>query len=187
MVERRRARDGDAGADARPRRGGAGGARRRVRVAALGRRDVQHLRPAQRDQPAPARRARAARAHPLVARGARPLRRRCATRPAARSTRPRRSAAPPDPTGLVKGWAVERAAALLARRGRARLLPRRRRRRAVRGGPWRVGIRHPRRRDRLAAALALRDGAVATSGAYERGAAHRRPGARAGRRTARCR
>ena len=39
----------------------------------------------------------------------------------------------------------------------------------VRGGPWRVGIRHPRRRDRLAAVLELEDGAVATSGAYERG------------------
>ena len=39
----------------------------------------------------------------------------------------------------------------------------------LRGGPWRVGVRHPRRRDRLAAALELCDAAVATSGAYERG------------------
>jgi FAD:protein FMN transferase len=41
----------------------------------------------------------------------------------------------------------------------------------VRGGdPWRVGIQHPRLRDRLAGVVALSDGAVATSGVYERGA-----------------
>ena len=74
-----------------------------------------------------------------------------------------------DPTGLVKGWAVERAAALLEAAGARRLLVDAGGDVVVRGGPWRVGIRHPRRRRRLAAVLALRDGAVATSGAYERG------------------
>jgi len=74
-----------------------------------------------------------------------------------------------DPTGLVKGWAVERAAALLEAAGARRFLVDAGGDVVVRGGPWRVGIRHPRRRDRLAAVLALRDGAVATSGAYERG------------------
>ena len=70
-----------------------------------------------------------------------------------------------DPCGLVKGWAVDRAAALL--RGRffidagGDVL--------VRGGPWRVGVRHPLRADALCAAVELSDGAVATSGAYERG------------------
>jgi FAD:protein FMN transferase len=70
-----------------------------------------------------------------------------------------------DPTGLVKGWAVDRAATLL--RGRACIdaggdvL--------VRGGGWRVGIRHPHEHDRLAAVLRADDLAVATSGAYERG------------------
>ena len=70
-----------------------------------------------------------------------------------------------DPCGLVKGWAVDRAGALL--RGRyfidagGDVL--------VRGGPWRVGIRHPRRADALCAVLTVGDGAVATSGAYERG------------------
>ena len=39
----------------------------------------------------------------------------------------------------------------------------------VRGGPWRVGVRHPLRGDALCAALELTDAAVATSGAYERG------------------
>jgi FAD:protein FMN transferase len=71
-----------------------------------------------------------------------------------------------DPCGLVKGWAVDRAAALL--RGRRVCID------AggdvlVRGGGWRVGIRHPRERDLLAAALKADDLAVATSGAYERG------------------
>ena len=71
-----------------------------------------------------------------------------------------------DPCGLVKGWAVDRAAERL-RAGSfcidagGDVL--------VRGGPWRVGVRHPRRRDRLAAVLELDRGAVATSAAYERG------------------
>ena len=38
------------------------------------------------------------------------------------------------------------------------------------GKPWRVGVQHPHRRDRVAAVLHARDLAVATSGAYERGA-----------------
>ena len=76
-----------------------------------------------------------------------------------------RAGGPLDPSGLVKGWAVDRAGALL--RGRfcidagGDVL--------VRGGPWRIGVRHPLRRDALCAALELTDGAVATSGAYERG------------------
>jgi thiamine biosynthesis lipoprotein len=74
-----------------------------------------------------------------------------------------------DPTGLVKGWAVERAAALLEAAGARRFLIDAGGDVVVRGGAWRVGIRHPRRRRRLAAVVALDDGAVATSGAYERG------------------
>jgi len=71
-----------------------------------------------------------------------------------------------DPSGLVKGWALDRAAALvdaesLCLDGGGDLV--------LRGGPWRVGIRHPLRRDRLAGVLALREGAVATSATYERG------------------
>ena len=70
-----------------------------------------------------------------------------------------------DPSGLVKGWAVERAAALL----RGRFLIDAGGDVLVRGGPWRVGVRHPLRGDALCAALELTDAAVATSGAYERG------------------
>jgi thiamine biosynthesis lipoprotein len=36
------------------------------------------------------------------------------------------------------------------------------------GLPWRIGIRHPRDADRLAAEIALLSGALATSGDYER-------------------
>ena len=74
-----------------------------------------------------------------------------------------------DPSGLVKGWAVERAAALLEQAGERHFLVDAGGDVTLRGGPWRVGIRHPLLRDRLAAVLELHDGAVATSGAYERG------------------
>jgi thiamine biosynthesis lipoprotein len=66
--------------------------------------------------------------------------------------------------GFVKGWAVERAAALIDREcyvnagGDVRVK-----------GRWRVGVQHPLERDRVAAVIAVRDAAVATSGAYERG------------------
>jgi thiamine biosynthesis lipoprotein len=72
-----------------------------------------------------------------------------------------------DPTGLVKGWAVDRAARLLG--GAHRLYLDAGGDVLVRGGGWRVGIRHPRERGRLCAVLAADDLAVATSGAYERG------------------
>jgi thiamine biosynthesis lipoprotein len=84
-------------------------------------------------------------------------------------------AGPPDPTGLVKGWAAERAAAGLAAAGLRDFCLDAGGDVVARGGPWRVGIRHPHARDRLCGALVLGDGAVATSGAYERGAHIRDP------------
>jgi thiamine biosynthesis lipoprotein len=79
-----------------------------------------------------------------------------------------------DPSGLVKGWAVDRAVALLVGAGARNLCVDAGGDVRVLGAPrpgaaWRVGIRHPRDRDRLAAVLELTDAAVATSGAYERG------------------
>jgi FAD:protein FMN transferase len=74
-----------------------------------------------------------------------------------------------DPTGLVKGWAVDRAGALLDAAGLDRWCIDAGGDVLLRGGPWRVGIRHPRRRRKLAAVLELSDAAVATSGTYERG------------------
>lgn len=84
-----------------------------------------------------------------------------------------------DPSGLVKGWAVERAAGQVAATKDAfaidaggdivvRTGP-------SRPEPWRIGIRHPDRPDRVAAILTVSDGAVATSAAYERGAHIRDP------------
>jgi thiamine biosynthesis lipoprotein len=80
-----------------------------------------------------------------------------------------------DPSGFVKGWAVDCAAAVLAAAGARNLCVHAGGDVLVRGErapgrPWRVGIQHPRRRDRVAAVLDARDLAVATSGAYERGA-----------------
>jgi FAD:protein FMN transferase len=74
-----------------------------------------------------------------------------------------------DPSGLVKGWAVDRAGELLAAAGGRRFCIDAGGDVLVRGGPWRIGICHPHRHDRLAAVLSVADAAVATSGAYERG------------------
>jgi thiamine biosynthesis lipoprotein len=74
-----------------------------------------------------------------------------------------------DPSGLVKGWAVEHAAALLRAGGARGFWIDAGGDVRLGGGPWRVGIRHPRRHDRVCAVLAGRNLAVATSGAYERG------------------
>jgi thiamine biosynthesis lipoprotein len=80
-----------------------------------------------------------------------------------------------DPSALVKGWAVQRGAEMLAAAGladfclsaggdvvaRGGALP---------AGEWRVGIQHPRDPQAVAAVVGARDLAVATSGAYARGA-----------------
>jgi thiamine biosynthesis lipoprotein len=79
-----------------------------------------------------------------------------------------------DPSGLVKGWAVDRAGEVLDEGGarnyslnaggdirlRGAALPEQR---------WRVGIQHPHERDQIAAVVEGNDMAVATSGAYARG------------------
>ena len=80
-----------------------------------------------------------------------------------------------DPSAYVKGWAVETVATMLARAGARNLCVHaggdvRVRGERAPGQPWRVGIQHPWRRDRVAAVLRTRGLAVATSGAYERGA-----------------
>jgi FAD:protein FMN transferase len=85
-----------------------------------------------------------------------------------------------DPSGLVKGWAVQLAADRLAVAGMHAFAINAGGDIAVRGGPtpgaaWRVGIRHPERRDRVAGVIVVRDAAVATSGDYERGAHIREP------------
>jgi thiamine biosynthesis lipoprotein len=79
-----------------------------------------------------------------------------------------------DPSGLVKGWSLEKAGRILEAAGARNYCINGggdivARGEAAPGQAWRVGIRHPLIADRLAAVLALRDGCVATSGAYERG------------------
>ena len=79
-----------------------------------------------------------------------------------------------DPSGLVKGWAVDRGGELLERDGirnysinaggdirmRGAALPDR---------AWRTGIQHPLHPDLVAAVVESNDLALATSGAYVRG------------------
>jgi FAD:protein FMN transferase len=79
-----------------------------------------------------------------------------------------------DPSGYVKGWAIERAAAMLTAAGSTE--------HSVNGGgdiqcvgdhgpgqPWRVGIADPLRPGSLALVVTGQDFAVATSGIAERG------------------
>ena len=79
-----------------------------------------------------------------------------------------------DPSGFVKGWAVEEAVRHLDAAGAANYLVAAGGDLVGRGSPdggtrWRIGIQHPEIADRLAAVLAVGRGAVATSGLYERG------------------
>jgi thiamine biosynthesis lipoprotein len=79
-----------------------------------------------------------------------------------------------DPTGIVKGWAIERASVMLRCHGSAN--------HTVNGGgdiqiagerspgqPWRVGISDPVHRMRLLTTVSGREFAVASSGTSERG------------------
>lgn len=79
-----------------------------------------------------------------------------------------------DPSGVVKGWAIDGAAGLLRGRGfrnyyveaggDAQLCGRN-----GAGGPWRVGIRSPFDLNEIVKVLAASDCGVATSGTYIRG------------------
>jgi thiamine biosynthesis lipoprotein len=79
-----------------------------------------------------------------------------------------------DPSGLVKGWAVERAHETLIRAGVRHGCINAAGDVRVWGGrsdgePWRIGIRDPLDAVRIHDVVVIHDGAVATSGAYERG------------------
>jgi thiamine biosynthesis lipoprotein len=78
-----------------------------------------------------------------------------------------------DPTGLVKGWAAQRALAALREAGIRAAMVNAGGDIAVYGEPepdrpWRIGIRDPRVADRLSCVVTI-DGALATSASYERG------------------
>jgi FAD:protein FMN transferase len=73
-----------------------------------------------------------------------------------------------DPSGFVKGWSVDEAAAILDRAGLAEY--------AINAGGdirtrgrWTIGIQHPLEPQSIAKVVEGDDLAVATSGAYERG------------------
>jgi thiamine biosynthesis lipoprotein len=79
-----------------------------------------------------------------------------------------------DPSGLVKGWAIDRACSLLDRHGYPNYFVDaggdvQTRGRNAEGGSWRVGIRHPAKRDKFARVVLASGLAVATSGTYEKG------------------
>lgn len=79
-----------------------------------------------------------------------------------------------DPSGFVKGWAIEGAGRILARAGARNWYVNAGGDICLHGAPpgatgWRVGVQHPHERMAVAAVLELCEGAIATSGAYERG------------------
>ena len=80
----------------------------------------------------------------------------------------------PDPTGVVKGWSIDRAGAILLAAGIDRFYLSAGGDVLVRGGqewgePWKVGVAHPFAPDAVALVLQGNDLAVATSGTTERG------------------
>ena len=81
-----------------------------------------------------------------------------------------------DPSGVVKGWAIERSAQILETHGLNNFCLNAggdiaARGRPTRGEPWSVGIRHPEQPTLFAAVLDIAGPlAVATSATYERGA-----------------
>jgi thiamine biosynthesis lipoprotein len=79
-----------------------------------------------------------------------------------------------DPTGLVKGWATQKALDVLTGAGIANVMVNAGGDIATAGGPapgqpWRIGIQHPVDKRGLAAVVDV-TAMIATSGTYERGA-----------------
>jgi len=79
-----------------------------------------------------------------------------------------------DPAGYVKGWSVDEAALLLRGAGAENFVIYAGGDVLCSGAPadddmWRVGVRLPRASDAVGAIVSVNRGAVASSGAYERG------------------
>ncbi|HTX90854.1 MAG TPA: FAD:protein FMN transferase [Anaerolineales bacterium] len=79
-----------------------------------------------------------------------------------------------DPSGIVKGWAIQNAAERLRQAGFANYYVDaggdiQVSGRNAQGEAWRVGIRHPFRPDQIVKVLSLQDCGIATSGTYVRG------------------
>lgn len=79
-----------------------------------------------------------------------------------------------DPSGLVKGWAIDRCCSILEAGGARSYFVDAGGDAVARGGrgdgePWRIGIRNPVERDQVVRVVTGQDLAVATSGTYEKG------------------
>ena len=82
-----------------------------------------------------------------------------------------------DPSGLVKGWAADKCADLLVSLGIEHVQVNAAGDLSLRGGffdggvkPWRIGVVNPDNRAEVVETFEISDGAIATSGTYERGA-----------------
>ena len=84
-----------------------------------------------------------------------------------------------DPSGYVKGWAADRVAQILVAAGCAHLQVNAAGDVTLRGGnlldsgqvePWKIGVVNPDNRQEVLRIFEIYDGAIATSGTYERGA-----------------
>jgi len=79
-----------------------------------------------------------------------------------------------DPSGLVKGWAADRCAEILQHAGAKHIQVNAAGDLALRGGftneqPWSIGVVNPDNRLEILQTFNIQDGAIATSGTYERG------------------
>ena len=83
-----------------------------------------------------------------------------------------------DPSGYVKGWASDRAIKILKSHGANCVQINAAGDLSLAGGnivdekliPWKIGIRHPEEAHTIVKMIEIYDGAIATSGTYERGA-----------------
>ena len=88
-----------------------------------------------------------------------------------------------DPSGYVKGWASDHAINILKSHGAKCVQINAAGDLSLAGGnivdeeliPWKIGIRHPEQAHTIVKMIEIYDGAIATSGTYERGAHIRDP------------
>ena len=80
-----------------------------------------------------------------------------------------------DPSGLVKGWAADKCAEIMLNSGAKHVQINAAGDLTLRGGyiggePWSIGVVNPENRQEIVQVFNIVDGAIATSGTYERGA-----------------
>lgn len=83
-----------------------------------------------------------------------------------------------DPSGLVKGWAADKCARIMQEAGAAHVQINAAGDLTLLGGhldagktaPWSIGVVNPENRQEIVQVFEITDGAIATSGTYERGA-----------------